>query len=149
MLYSCDGQESEEPWGKRVTECQNSPGTPRANSSHQQLNCCELQVASRNRLSRRGFKTRGLFFIILTHNGPLRSNLQIQVCQSSFFSFRSYIDSLSSINSPISAGMCELSLRLILRNTMVPIWSFSKVYAIPGEILWSCSLQALIEFQWF
>lgn len=85
MHYSCDGQESEEPWGKPATGCQNSPDTSTANSSHPQPNCCELQVASRNRLWRGGFRTKGLFFIILTNNGPLRSNLQIEVPQSSYF----------------------------------------------------------------
>lgn len=64
--HSCYGQESEEPWGKPDTGCQNSPDTPRANSSHPQPNCCELQVASRNGWSRGGFRTKGLFFIILT-----------------------------------------------------------------------------------
>lgn len=112
MHYSCDGQESEEPWGKPATGCQNSPDTPTANSSHPQPNCCKLQVASRNRLWRGGFRTKVLFFIILTNNGPLRSNLQIEVPQSSYFPFRSYIDSLSFISSLTTAGMCELSLRL-------------------------------------
>lgn len=135
MHYSCDGQESEEPWGKPTTGCQNSPDTPRANSSHPQPNCCEFQVASRNRLSRGGFRTKDLFFIILTHNGPLRSNLQIQVPQSLFYPFRSYIDSLSFISFPISAEMYEFSLGLILRNTVVLIWSFPKVCAIYVQIL--------------
>lgn len=126
--------------GRRVrspgeSQLQGARTAPRANSSHPQPNCCEFQVASRNRLSRGGFRTKDLFFIILTHNGPLRSNLQIQVLQSLFYPFRSYLDSLSFISFPISAEMCEFSLGLILRNTVVLIWSFPKVCAIHVQIL--------------
>lgn len=69
MHHSHDGRESEEPWGKAAAGCQNSPATPRANSSRLQPNCCELQVASGNRSSRGGSRPKDLIFISIIHIG--------------------------------------------------------------------------------
>lgn len=104
--------ESEEPWGKTAAGCQNSPATPRANSSRLQSNCCELQVASGSRSSRAGSQPKDLIFITIIHGWPL--NLHIQVAQSPFFSGRlpvgSYPGSFSFTISPVSAEMlCKLS----------------------------------------
>lgn len=116
-----------------------------------QSNCCELQVASRNRLSKGGSRPNNLIFVSIVHNGPLRSNLHVQVAQSPFLPHRSPARTLHRLLllhqlSCLCWDVVQVIWGLILRNGTALICSFSKGHAIHMEILWSCSQRAQIEF---
>lgn len=151
--HSRDGQESEEAWGQMAAGGQNSPATPRANSSRPppQPNCCEFQVASRNRLSKGGSRPKDPIFVSVVHDGPLRSNLHVRVAQSPFLPRRLPARTLHRLFllhqlSCLCWDVVQVIWGLVLRNGTALISSFSKVHAIRMEILWSCSQRAQIEF---